>query len=476
MPRTSPTMVNIGTATAHSFDEPRLDPVDLVGPSSSRMIPSISVDSVPLDFGKSYRTIRYLGNKRRVTNFIRDVVSEHLSRGNIILDLFSGSTSVGLALRDRFTIYSNDIQHYGEVIARALLCRGESFLDSANFNSEIDPFYERNYNALSSVFDSWVAREDQFLHQIDRRRFSSYDAFCNSFPYYSNPDGVSDAWLSSWISSEVLRRKSKPNQFPFLLFSGYFAMGYFSLRQSLEIDSLRYAIESTQVGINKAMGLCALIYAVDECVSSTGHFAQYRHSNGPKAFAGIAEQRKKSVLELFHKWTKVLFGEPARLEFNNKIFCEDYSSLLRRLSASQADVPDLIYADPPYTADHYSRYYHVLETLSLYDYPDSTGRGRYREDRSTSGFSLRSKVADEFENLANLSAKLGSDLLISYTNDGMIRASRITEKCRDVYKRVEITWKEGDHSNQGRSRDACTSRKLRRREYLIYCGESKIHG
>ena len=28
----------------------------------------------------------------------------------------------------------------------------------------------------------------------------------------------------------------------------------------------------------------------------------------------------------------------------------------------------VIYADPPYTRDHYSRFYHGLETLSLRDY------------------------------------------------------------------------------------------------------------
>ena len=29
----------------------------------------------------------------------------------------------------------------------------------------------------------------------------------------------------------------------------------------------------------------------------------------------------------------------------------------------------IVYADPPYTRDHYSRFYHVLETISLFDSP-----------------------------------------------------------------------------------------------------------
>ena len=32
-------------------------------------------------------------------------------------------------------------------------------------------------------------------------------------------------------------------------------------------------------------------------------------------------------------------------------------------------VKEFVYADPPYTRDHYSRFYHVLETLALRDDP-----------------------------------------------------------------------------------------------------------
>ncbi len=440
------------------------------------MLRSVSIPLADLRPYKKLRTIRYLGNKRRIDDFIRQTVINHLPEGSTILDLFSGSTAVGLALQDKYAVHSNDIQQYSEVIAQALLCRGENFIDYEDLISTIQPFYERNHKALSSLFDQWLEQEDEFLIKIDRRRFSSYEALCNSFPYYSNPNGVADTKLSSIISSEVALRKSDPSLFPFLLFSGYFALGYFSLRQCLEIDSLRYAIESTQLGIRKVMSLCALIYAIDECVTSTGHFAQFRHSNSPESFASIAEQRKKSVLELFRKSIEELFSEPMHSKFENKVSCEDYTSLLRRLDRNRSDAPALIYADPPYTADHYSRYYHVLETLCLYDYPNSVNRGRYREDRTNSGFSLRSKVKDEFRSLVDLSATLGSDLLISYTNDGMVPTSFISQKCRERYTQVEVNWKEKNHSNQGRPSGACTSRKPLRREYLIYCREPRNHG
>jgi len=48
------------------------------------------------------------------------------------------------------------------------------------------------------------------------------------------------------------------------------------------------------------------------------------------------------------------------------------------------------YLDPPYTADQYSRFYHLLETLARGDRPgiDSV-KARYRSDRFRSAFSLR---------------------------------------------------------------------------------------
>ena len=63
------------------------------------------------------------------------------------------------------------------------------------------------------------------------------------------------------------------------------------------------------------------------------------------------------------------------------------------LDALMLDNNTLVYADPPYFEEHYSRYYHVLNTLCLYDYPSLAvnpqthefSAGRYREDRKWHG-------------------------------------------------------------------------------------------
>ena len=80
----------------------------------------------------------------------------------------------------------------------------------------------------------------------------------------------------------------------------------------------------------------------------------------------------------------------------------------------------VFYADPPYTKDHYSRMYHVLQTLYLYDFPDSVGRGRVRSSRYLSDFSYKSKAASAVSDLVTTVVGRGAHLLLSYPTRGLI--------------------------------------------------------
>ena len=89
------------------------------------------------------------------------------------------------------------------------------------------------------------------------------------------------------------------------------------------------------------------------------------------------------------------------------------------------DDVQVIYADPPYTRDHYSRFYHGLETLSLRDFPtisktkiggeERLSRGLYREEREQSDFCIRSKAPKAFEELFKLVAHKDRTLVLSYS-------------------------------------------------------------
>lgn len=65
--------------------------------------------------------MRYLGNKKKLLDFIDYVISKYNIEGDTFADLFSGTSSVGDYFKDRYTIIANDYMGYASVIAKAKL-------------------------------------------------------------------------------------------------------------------------------------------------------------------------------------------------------------------------------------------------------------------------------------------------------------------------------------------------------------------
>jgi adenine-specific DNA-methyltransferase len=139
----------------------------------------------------------------------------------------------------------------------------------------------------------------------------------------------------------------------------------------------------------------------------------------------------------------------------NRVFQDDACALLSKLLQKNNDRPSIVYADPPYTADQYSRYYHIYETLLLYDYPSSLGEGRYRPDRFRSDFSLKTEVSDSIDNLIKICSKLGSNLIMSYPANGLLNNAnvKILSKMKKYYSNAEIAYSiDHQHSSLGASK------------------------
>jgi adenine-specific DNA-methyltransferase len=138
----------------------------------------------------------------------------------------------------------------------------------------------------------------------------------------------------------------------------------------------------------------------------------------------------------------------------NRAFRSDALGLLKQFQASKAR-PRVVYADPPYTNDQYSRYYHLFETVLLYDYPEPSGAGLYRGHRFASEFSIKSKVSASLSTLIERSAEIGADLILSYPTNGLLVGSRelIPGMLKRFYRRrsepIEISH---SHSAMGGSK------------------------
>jgi adenine-specific DNA-methyltransferase len=235
---------------------------------------------------------------------------------------------------------------------------------------------------------------------------------------------------------------------------------YFSVTQAAEIDSIRFALDTLKgrgviTGAQFDWGLLALGHAALRVANTTGHFAQ---------FLTPSEKNSERVLQQF---ARGVFGEwlnsmgalkpigTRSWRQSNRATVSDSETLLRAVPKSSG--VGVIYCDPPYTDDQYSRFYHVWETLVLYDYPEVTGKGRYRPGRFTTDFSLRSKVSDAFRSLINESAATGADLVLSYPSDGLLHevGGCPLDLLRAAYPKARLAAEiEHSHSTMGASKGA----------------------
>jgi adenine-specific DNA-methyltransferase len=139
----------------------------------------------------------------------------------------------------------------------------------------------------------------------------------------------------------------------------------------------------------------------------------------------------------------------------------DYRDLLA--AGEYADKYDLIYADPPYSFVHYSRFYHATESLVLYDYQLPQYKGRYRTDRHQSPFCQGLTVQPAFEEIFRFAALYKKPVLLSYSNVGMISEVEIKKtalKYGFISETKEVNY---EHSTLGREKHKSNQIK----EYLV---------
>jgi adenine-specific DNA-methyltransferase len=218
---------------------------------------------------------------------------------------------------------------------------------------------------------------------------------------------------------------------------------YFGVRQAIDLDSIRHAADRLLAeGVVSAEEhrwmLLALCQTVSTVSNSTGHFAQYLSPSD----TNICRIVRKRRMDCWSIWSGALIkyrpiGTVAWRR-GNRVFKTDAAKLLLSLS-DKVRQPAVIYADPPYTSDQYSRYYHVLENAVLYDYPETSGKGQYRADRFTSGFSLKAGVDNAFNDLIAAAAKLPSVFILSYPTNGLLKdaTKRIMELLTNQFVYVE---------------------------------------
>jgi len=174
-------------------------------------------------------------------------------------------------------------------------------------------------------------------------------------------------------------------------FSINFGGKFFSKNSAKIIGFVRENIEENRKNLTEReyhMLISSLLYSVDKIANTVGHYDAYF--------------KKESVEDNF--FMRPI--DPVEVK-SASIFREDANSLAKRIQT------DIVYIDPPYNSRQYSRFYHVLETLTKWDKPKLHGVALKPEPENMSDY-CRVSAKDRFAELVNdINAKY---LVVSYNN------------------------------------------------------------
>ncbi len=376
------------------------------------------------------RTIHYLGSKLRVVDPIRRAVSAVAPVGQPVCDLFAGSGIVSLALAADWDITSVDIQEYSRVLCNGLFNSPPSARNQAVHLC--DQAYAGSLRSqLRSALCGLLAHEQQCL--ADAADGGAMEGLCDLLEHGSllPLNGRKD--MPPPLRTEVTAAIDKLDELglargPETVVTRHFGGRYFSWEQAIDFDALLAQIHFLDQPYLDFHLAAALVVASDVVNTVGKHFAQPIKLRDAKGFPKrhlVKQTLRDRALNVFDSY---------------RACCESLASLRRTRGhhrAVQSDYLDFlesdttpfaaIYADPPYTRDHYSRYYHVLETMALRDEPEvattkirSNGvprlsRGVYRLQRHQSPFCIPTKAPGAFKHLFVSVAKREIPLVLSYS-------------------------------------------------------------
>ena len=465
----------------------------------------------------------YMGAKTRLTEVIRAAVRSAAPKAGSVCDLMSGSASVSTALCGRYRVLANDVQGYAQAAAAAYLEHDAASLralERLDPERDLGEAYRANRDALLAQLGEAAALEDAFVSAFglgvasrdtqedprDRGLFSAPEltrstrrlpddarlrasayrtfalqrtpSFCEAQD--ARPSGTFRAAAELFERESILSRRLDPRQFPYHLCSSYYPNVYLGIRQAVDIDSFRYAIDQLSgpgSAAKRRHYLAALLHAASVTTSATSHFCQPRGLVRDAEVLAVLQRRAVSIPSRLLAFSRAIRATVAQAKPRpgSRASCSDWRELFASGEMSSIDV---VYADPPYTADNYSRFYHVLEVLVRYDYPElqvsrgKTTKGRYPviEERHQSPFCHRRGVDAELSDLFQASANAGAAIVLSYAEENGLwfkvqrdQGASATEAregflnlARQAYRDVRLETQALLHSGQGDSNHEVT--------------------
>lgn len=364
-----------------------------------------------------FRPIQYLGNKSRLLDQVEDVLATVAPDAAPVCDLFAGTGVVARRLARTRRVLAADIQEYSRVLTASLLAPradlGALLAIADQQNRTVSALAELAEYEELAIEDSLAGDPEALCDVIE----------AGTILRHASRGGPDDSSLGKRLRKAAESVPSGPST----VLTRYYGGLYFSFRQALELDALASAARSTS-GPLRDVAIAAVMATASEVVSTVGNqFAQPvqpRKKDGSvkrPVLRTVARQRCANVFEVYRRFAEKFASLDAVGPGPHRVVRADFRELL----AEPPQEIGVIYADPPYTRDHYSRFYHVLETIAVGDEPDvsevvsagvrSPSRALYRADRHQSPFCIRTQAPAAFSALFEGARDLGVPLVLSYS-------------------------------------------------------------
>jgi adenine-specific DNA-methyltransferase len=370
--------------------------------------------------------MKYMGSKRAMlTNGLGKILIAETSKANRFADLFVGSGAVAwhVAENTRCQVLASDLQLFAVSLAEAVVSRTR-IIDA------------------DSVWKVW--------HE-NAQRSGRRDGLFRETEHF---DGTK--WeIARRRSVAVARQLCADSRGPITrAYGGH----YFSPKQALVLDAFRRTLPTDAV--TRSVALAALIFAASRCAAAPGHTAQ------------PFQPTKKGSVFLFDAWRRDI---ASHVRSGLERICPKHAKVAgngtvcdAETLAEQLNKKDLAFIDPPYSGVHYSRFYHVLETIAHGTCGEIEGAGRYptTRERPKSDFSLKSKSKAALERLFTILAERRTRAILTFpreeTSNGL--SGPAVEKIASRYFRCSRTIVNGRFSTLGGSSE---NRKARIPAYEI---------
>lgn len=419
------------------------------------------------------KPIYYLGAKNSFLSEIKTIINSIKKESGPVCDLFSGSGVVGNYLSQFYPVTTVDIQEYSKVISSALFQSSNANIEKIRKDIE-DLHLNAEFHEIYECIRPLCEYERRSIDNISHGNVDDIVEIVESYPLVAGLSSSNNRSLFSKLQKECnLHLKEKGLDSPHLTTTlRYFGGVYFSYYQAFILDMILHLSDRSDDDCKDFIKAIALSSA-STIVNTVGkQFAQPirpRNKDGSikkNLNSLISRDRNLDPIKIAISWLEK-YKLNTIYNYTSNALRMDYKEALRVYGKKFS----VVYADPPYTRDHYSRFYHVLETMSLRDEPVITtstrhgikelSRGFYREERHQSPFCIRSLAPNAFDNLFKSTSSCNTPLVLSYspheegdgTHPRVVSTKNLIELASAHYPKVEVIPVEGITHNKFNKRD-----------------------